>query len=116
MKKTSFLFRTLAAALAAGVLAGSLSGCGGTTGEDPSLSILTPSQSIEPLLNKLTAESPDITFDVQPYYGAGVSVHIQERFQHNDLPDIWFATLITFAFAIDGFSSFLENDNSRPLP
>lgn len=92
MKKFSVLFRVLAVTLAAAILTGVFSGCGGTTEKDRSLSILTPSQSIEPLLNKITAESPDITFDVQPYYGAGVSVHIQERFQHNDLPDIILAS------------------------
>ncbi|WP_418667062.1 extracellular solute-binding protein [Allofournierella sp.] len=91
MKKISALSRAMATALTAVVLASTFSGCG-STAKDHSLSILTPSQSIEPLINKLTAETPGVTFDVQPYFGAGVSVHIQERFKQNDLPDIILAT------------------------
>ena len=74
-----------------GMLSGGLSGCAGTA-QDRALSILTPNQNIEPLLDKLTAEDSDITFDVRPYFGSGVSVHIQERFKNNDLPDIIMAT------------------------
>lgn len=91
MKKTTILFRMLTTALLAVVLTGTLCGCGGKA-EDHSLSILTPNQGIEPLLDKLTAEDPDVIFDVQPYYGAAVSVYIQERFEQNDLPDIILAS------------------------
>ena len=91
MKKTSILLRALSVILLVGMLSGGLSGCAGTA-QDRALSILTPNQNIEPLLDKLTAEDSDITFDVQPYFGSGVSVHIQERFKNNDLPDIIMAT------------------------
>ena len=91
MRKKSVLFRLLAIMMSVVILTGTLSGCGGTA-EDHCLSILIPNQSIEPLVEKLTAEDPDITFDVQPYFGAGTSVHIQERFEQNDLPDIIMAT------------------------
>ncbi|WP_195276864.1 ABC transporter substrate-binding protein [Anaerotruncus rubiinfantis] len=91
MRKTSTLSRILAMVLTMAVLAGFLAGCGGAP-EDHSLSILIPNRSIEPLMDKLTAQDPDITFDVQPYFGSAVSVHIQERFERNDLPDIILAT------------------------
>lgn len=91
MRKTPTTFRMLTMALTAVVLMGGISGCGGRAA-DRSLSILTPEQNIERLLNKLVEADPDIAFDVQPYYGAGVSVHIQERFEQNDLPDIILAT------------------------
>lgn len=90
MRKKSALFRLLAIMMIAAILTGALSGCGDT--KDHSLSILLLDRSIEPLLKKLTAEDPDITFDVQSYLGAGSSVHIQERFERNDLPDIIMAT------------------------
>lgn len=91
MKKTSAFFRVLTLALVAVTLTGALFGCG-CTAKDHSLSILTPNQNIGLLLDKLTAQDPEIIFDVQPYYGAAVSVHIQERFEQNDLPDIILAT------------------------
>ncbi|POP34028.1 hypothetical protein C3B58_04700 [Lactonifactor longoviformis] len=91
MRKTYTKFPMLAIALLAAVLTYTLSGCSGAE-EDQSLSILLPNHSIEPLMDKLTAEDPEITFDVQPYLGAAVSVHTQERFAHNDLPDIILST------------------------
>ena len=94
MKKISALFRVLVVTLVAAVLTGALAGCGGGAAEDNSLSILFSDQHIEPLMDKLTAEDPDITFDVQPYFGSAVSVYIQERFGHNDLPDIIMATYL----------------------
>lgn len=94
MKKTATLFRVLAVTLAAAILTGALSGCTGGTARDDSLSILFANQNIEPLMDKLTAEDPEITFDVQPYFGSASSVHIQERFKNNDLPDIIMATYL----------------------
>lgn len=91
MRKTSIVSRVLAVALAAALLTGALSACGGTE-KNRSLSVLTPTQSIEPLMNKLAAEDSGVTFDVHPYYGAAVSVYIQERFEQNDLPDIILAS------------------------
>lgn len=75
MRKTSIVSRVLAVALAAALLTGALSACGGTE-KNRSLSVLTPTQSIEPLMNKLAAEDSGVTFDVHPYYGAAVSVYI----------------------------------------